>query len=204
MPRTSSSGERHWLSLRAASRTLEVNRATLRQWADSGRIRVFRTPGGHRRFLKGDIYALLGVKGRPEVDFERLALKRVRRRLHARKVAEQPWYRDLDEEGRAHMRLFGRQLLSLISKAATARRRQELLAEAYNLGLEYGREMVRRNFPLKVALEAFIFFRNSVLEGASSQLLHHISPLVDQVLLGTTSIYERERWARGEAYPQAH
>ena len=36
---------------------LDVSDTTLRQWADSGYIRVYRTPGGHRRFLKDDVEA---------------------------------------------------------------------------------------------------------------------------------------------------
>ena len=34
-----------WLSLGEASRLLQVNEATLRQWADNGNVRVYRTPG---------------------------------------------------------------------------------------------------------------------------------------------------------------
>ena len=47
-----------WLSLGQASRLLQVNEATLRQWADKGNVRVYRTPGGHRRFLHDDVLEL--------------------------------------------------------------------------------------------------------------------------------------------------
>jgi excisionase family DNA binding protein len=39
-----------WLSLGPASRLLGVDPDTLRRWADGGRIPVYTTPGGHRRF----------------------------------------------------------------------------------------------------------------------------------------------------------
>jgi excisionase family DNA binding protein len=39
-----------WLSLGPASRMLGVDPDTLRRWADEGRIDVYTTPGGHRRF----------------------------------------------------------------------------------------------------------------------------------------------------------
>ena len=39
-----------WLSLGPASRLLGVDPDTLRRWADEGRVTVYTTPGGHRRF----------------------------------------------------------------------------------------------------------------------------------------------------------
>lgn len=41
---------RSWLSLGPASELLGVDPGTLRRWADDGRIAVYTTPGGHRRF----------------------------------------------------------------------------------------------------------------------------------------------------------
>lgn len=47
-------GEREgWLTLRDASKKLGVSAATLRVWADEGRVTSYRTPGGHRRFRVG-------------------------------------------------------------------------------------------------------------------------------------------------------
>src|SRR5258708_12715139 len=55
-----------WLSLTEASKRLNVHPATLRDWADRGRIRTFRTPGGHRRFSGEDIDAL-AAEAAPEL-----------------------------------------------------------------------------------------------------------------------------------------
>ncbi|MDE2801655.1 MAG: helix-turn-helix domain-containing protein, partial [Chloroflexota bacterium] len=48
-----------WVSLGGACRMLGVNESTLRNWADQGVIRAFRTPGGHRRFLREDLVAAM-------------------------------------------------------------------------------------------------------------------------------------------------
>jgi excisionase family DNA binding protein len=54
---------RERLSLGPASRLLGVDPDTLRRWADLGRIGVFTTPGGHRRFSRGDIDRLIAHRG---------------------------------------------------------------------------------------------------------------------------------------------
>jgi excisionase family DNA binding protein len=41
-----------WLTVREAAGFMGVSEPTLRKWTDSGRIPVFRTPGGHRRYLQ--------------------------------------------------------------------------------------------------------------------------------------------------------
>ena len=43
------------LSLHEASILLRVSRATVRRYADSGRLNCQRTPGGQRRFFLRDI-----------------------------------------------------------------------------------------------------------------------------------------------------
>src|SRR5256712_12763376 len=55
-----------WLSLDEAAKRLSVHPATLREWADKGQIRTFRTPGGHRRFSEVDA-AHLGAHAKPDL-----------------------------------------------------------------------------------------------------------------------------------------
>ena len=58
---------RHWLSINEACRLLGVDQSTLRRWSDAGKVPVFRTPGGHRRYAEDDLLTLLGEKGRRPV-----------------------------------------------------------------------------------------------------------------------------------------
>jgi len=48
-----------WLPLGEASRLLGVNADSLRRWADEGRVDVFTTPGGHRRFARRSLDRLM-------------------------------------------------------------------------------------------------------------------------------------------------
>ena len=132
-----------WLSLREACEFLQVSQVTLRQWADAGHLRVYRTPGGHRRFSREDLQALTRQPAQPNgaespERLEDAALRRIRRRLNHEEVARQSWYQSVEEEGRDRMRLFGRRLLSLLVQGLPQRRasgrRQEVLAEALMLG----------------------------------------------------------------------
>ena len=118
-PRGKQTPESDWLSLRDARNLLEVSDTTLRQWADAGHLRVYRTPGGHRRFLREDVEALTqGPPPSPEPvradSREAPALRRIRRRLGQDSVTQQPWFQAVEPEGHDRMRLFGRRLLSLL------------------------------------------------------------------------------------------
>jgi excisionase family DNA binding protein len=44
-----------WLTLGQAATYLGVAQSTIRKWSDTGRLPAFYTPGGHRRFRRGDL-----------------------------------------------------------------------------------------------------------------------------------------------------
>ena len=179
-----------WLSLGQASQFLHVNEATLRQWADNGVVRVYRTPGGHRRFFHEDVLSLTNQSGQTSTleskdKLENSVLRRIRKKLGNEDVTCQSWYQSVEEEGRDRMRLFGRHLLSVLLQESTPRRRrQEALAESLILGREYGSEMADRGVTLKDTIEALIFFRNIVIDTVSTRDKSRVLELADQVLLG--------------------
>ncbi len=53
-------GTADWLTLGQAATYLGVAQSTVRKWSDGGRLPAFYTPGGHRRFRRGDLDAFLG------------------------------------------------------------------------------------------------------------------------------------------------
>ncbi len=185
-----------WLSLRDACRLLDVSNTTLRQWADNGYLRVYRTPGGHRRFLRDDVDSFANApeqaqeQGRGDA-VEGSALRKIRRSLGRNDVLQQSWYQSVEEEGKVRMRLFGRRLLSLLLQEAGPRwRRQELLEEACLLGREYGSEMSERGVTLKDTIEAFVFFRTMVLDSTNPGSWSRIIEAADRVLVGLADSYQ--------------
>ena len=185
-----------WLSLRDACRLLDVSNTTLRQWADNGYLRVYRTPGGHRRFLRDDVESFANAPEQAQEQsredaIEDSALRKIRRSLSRNDVVKQSWYQSVEEEGKDRMRLFGRRLLSLLlQESGPRRRRQELLEEARMLGREYGTEMSERGVSLKDTIEAFVFFRTMVLDSTNSGAWNRIIEAADRVLVGMADSYQ--------------
>lgn len=208
-------GDGGWLSLGRACRLLGVNETTLRRWADEGRIRSVRTPGGHRRFAESDIHALLQApeppSREPMNELPGLALTRIRRRLQARSATSAAWNQEMDEGTRLRMRALGRRLVSLIDDHLGARsRRGRLLEEARALGEEYGRELAAGGLALSGSVEAFTFFRRSLDETVdgvaarhgltperSAEAREHVAEVVDAVLIAITRAYEERQAAGG-------
>ncbi len=193
---------RQWIPLGAACRILEVNEATLRRWADTGRVRSFRTPGGHRRFSRGDVLALLGSDVRQEPvgqRWEELALRRIRRRLQTGRAVLPPVLEALDEQARAKMRLLGHRLLNVANEFLShPRRRTELLQEACLIGREQAGEMLRQGCSPREVMEVFLLFRNALAgavqdargrNGEAESLFlvwRQVNRVADEVLLGLT------------------
>jgi len=62
-PRVPGSSEPDWLTLGQAAKYLGVAQSTIRKWSDQGRVRAFYTPGGHRRYRRGDLDKFLESSG---------------------------------------------------------------------------------------------------------------------------------------------
>ena len=207
------SSKERWLSLGQACQVVGVNASTLRQWGDRGLLRSFRTPGGHRRFSAEDLQSLLSRAsgasplGGVGASLSDTALRRIRRRLQGERVTSLHWYERLDDAVRVRLRLFGHRLLDLTeSYLSQRRRRPELLAEVRLIGAEYGEELARQRLPLRDMLEAFVFFRHSLLSSVgsaakgsqlggddASQVWQQVEVITDELLLCMAETYERSR-----------
>ncbi|MQC17747.1 MAG: helix-turn-helix domain-containing protein [Chloroflexi bacterium] len=202
-PRTGRRRSR-WVSLARACEILGVNESTVRRWADSGEIQVFRTPGGHRRFDEAELQELVDTGGRrPDRSLETAALSRIRRQLHSNK-SDARWYRETDADERDALRPLGQRLLEIVDDYIAKRgRRTDLEEEVSAIGEAYGGELQRRGMPLSQAIQAFTFFRRS-LDETAKQLAdrNHMPPdeaaaareqiagLADRVLLALTAVYD--------------
>jgi excisionase family DNA binding protein len=63
--RPAPAGEPDWLTLGQAAKYLGVAQSTIRKWSDVGRLPAFYTPGGHRRYRRGDLDAFLQRSASP-------------------------------------------------------------------------------------------------------------------------------------------
>jgi excisionase family DNA binding protein len=61
--RRAPANEPDWLTLGQAAKVLGVAQSTIRKWSDQGRVPAFYTPGGHRRYRRGDLEAFLERSG---------------------------------------------------------------------------------------------------------------------------------------------
>lgn len=195
LTQTDQTGEHPLISLGAASRILGVKEVTVRHWANRGLVQVFRTQGGHRRFLRDQIVTLsphsLTLSGDEAQLREERALRYVRRRLRRGGQAKQPWYRQIEGEVRIRFRLFGRRLLSLLAHSGPeVRPRRQVVEEARLLGYEHGVAMATQNHPLTDTLSAYIFFRDSALDTFPIESRRQALLLADQVMLGIAEAYQ--------------
>jgi excisionase family DNA binding protein len=161
------------MTLAEASALLGVSPATLRRWADAGRVSVFTTPGGHRRFSRRGLRRLLPSSRLRRPAAERLGLtpdrlSRIYRRRGQTFALQTPWLADLDEQDRERFRMRGRRLAvhllawldAEVGGGADPEVADHPLHEASQAAAEYGRESADRGWSLSQTVEGFLQFRS--------------------------------------------
>jgi excisionase family DNA binding protein len=202
-----------WLGLGQAARFLGVHPITLRRWADQGDIPVMLTPGGHRRFALSDLrhFGEAHRQLRPaaanvlEQNWADQALQRTRQEIIGRH--DQPWLAAFGETGRRQQRELGQRLMGVMLQFVSLNEGgDDLLAEAQTIGRAYGESALALGLSLVEALQAMLFFRDTLVEAAvllpestrvrpeaNARLVRRISQLLNAVQLSIAGIYEKQK-----------
>ena len=199
-----------WVSLRHAAEILGVHPATVRNWADSGKLPFRRTAGKHRRFNVRD----LSQYSRAQADLEPVelqvimqnALGQTRMQVTSERLESAPWYAAMSDESKQHMRHQGRQVLEAMRKFVAAGAPDEGLAAAITLGKDYASRLTADGLTLPQAVRGFYFFSDFVLESiltwselrqpsSSSEwstLLRQVNTFMHAIQLSIVEYYEED------------
>lgn len=196
-----------WLSLSDVARLLGVHPSTVRSWSDQGLLPVHRTQGGHRRYLRSEVDLWMAAQrshgGNEAALVVQNALRNTRFQISEGRLAQQPWYRKLDEEAREQYRVSGRGLMQGLIHALYAEPGQ-IEAQAEALGYEYAARGRRYGLSSVEATTAFLFFRNMLIESmlavyesasvqsphAWSNMFRKIGEFTDLILTTILETYE--------------
>lgn len=157
----------NWVGLSEASRVLGISPATLRRWSDAGRLKVYTTPGGHRRFSRSALERLLPAdrSRRPSIGGAGLSPSRIARtyRRASRDAApELPWVLSLSDEQRLLFRERGHILAASLLQYLDAPQPEAAahhLEEASSSATEYGTVAATLGLSLSQTVEGFLRFR---------------------------------------------
>lgn len=199
-----------WVGLGEAARLLGVTSNTIRRWSDSGHVASFTTPGGHRRFPRAAIEALLTAPGHRRPQLADLGASGAviaaayRRAPHG----EMPdWMEGMSDADRERFRTRGRSMVECLVAYLDADRPAPALAnlrQARDHADEYGAHIAQLGATLQEAVDAYVRFRQPFLEelrgtarsrsldGAGAMdLLIDAESAMDQLLISFVEGWER-------------
>ncbi len=199
-----------WVTLTEACRVLGVSPSTIRRWADTGMVRTFVTPGGHRRFSRAGLDALLPAHptGRPSLaDLGETPGRMARgyRRATDVDTGHIPWIAELDDERREQFRHHGRAIVAALVAAldSTGDEHHRHLLDAEAACTEYGRVAAREGIGASMTADLFLRYRRPFLAelgalarrrefdaAACSTLLADATAALDDLLLATLRGWE--------------
>lgn len=200
-----------WVTLTEACRMLGVSPSTVRRWADTGMVRTFVTPGGHRRFSRVGLEALLPARPSERPSLADLGETPGRMARGYRRAADEstgriPWVDELDEGRRDRFRAYGRGIVVSLVAALDSddpARRAELLRSADDACTEYGRIAGGEGLGCATTADLFLRFRRPFLAelgalarrrefdaSATSTLIADANTALDGLLLATLRGWE--------------
>jgi excisionase family DNA binding protein len=167
------------VSIGRACQLLGVNAATLRQWTSDGRLRSYRTPGGHRRFSLAELHSLSQGQEAPtgELTDSLIGQLRSRYRGMARSPhSQQGWWQVLPAALRERFHELGEEVLLKLGDALSARsprERQRAAAEGRQIGMRYASLAREAGVDTAQAVEAYLRFRRPLLDVLARALAAH-------------------------------
>ncbi len=220
----SASRDPDWVGLSEASRVLGVSPATLRRWSDAGRLRVFTTPGGHRRFSRAALEGLLpdDRSRRPSIGGAGLSQSRIARtyRRSSREAApELPWVLKLSDDQRILFRERGQVLAASLLQYLDSTQPDTAahhLKAASATAAEYGQVAATLRLSLSQTVEGFLRFRapfhhelavaarrRGFDTAETTDLLETAERAMDRLLVATMTGHTRESGPRRRRLPAA-
>jgi excisionase family DNA binding protein len=203
------SDQSDWLSLQEAAQLLGVHPATVRNWADEGKIFSRRTPGGHRRFRKADLMQFANAQGELQpLELQVIlqnALGQTRMQVGDGTLSHEGWYARMSEPTRAELRQQGRRVLEGIRHYLASGAQDTQLTSAIKLGEEYARALRQDQMTLPQAVRGFFYFSdvvtNSILTWSEitprnpsdwATLLRQVNTYINAMLLSIIEYYEED------------
>jgi hypothetical protein len=180
----------------------------LRHWTDEGKVRAYVTPGGHRRYLEDDLHHLTDTSPSMEASLSAALLSSRERygQIERRGGPDHGWMHSLDPAERQHFRTLGASMLHQLTAyvlASTKRERDRSLRDGAGVATEYGQVSARLGLSMHDAMEAFLFFRNPVVESVTrwfgdqpqrgprvAEALIRVNQFMDHVLLTMTQAHD--------------
>ena len=198
-----------WLSIRQASRLLGVHISTLREWADTGILPSYRTPGGHRRFSATDLHNFTQQhrSRRDKNSSTEHAIDIVRQELQMYALNHSVWFQQIGvmpkAAQRAHQRDIGQRLLAcVVAFVEDTDHRAVYLDEGRSIAREYGKLLSTNGLSAGNAARATIHFRQLILKAVlevqlgartkdeeDAQLFQRVSAFLDDILLTLLDAY---------------
>ncbi|MDQ3044302.1 MAG: helix-turn-helix domain-containing protein [Chloroflexota bacterium] len=210
---SSNAARAQWLTIAQACQILGVDESTMRRWSDAGKVPVFRTPGGHRRYTEDDLRRLVGqgprLRERPRVSRQELTDRSLSayEEEYLRGARDRRWFQSYSAATLEEHRRLGRRLVDLAIhySAATpnASDRASLLGEGQRIGVHYGQAGASAGLGSVETVEAFLYFRFPVVKALmgmieeeglaakrAARLFIEIGYYMDQVLVATMRAHE--------------
>ncbi len=203
--------ETEWVSLRHAAEILGVHPATVRNWADEGKIASRRTAGKHRRFSRADLerYSQAQTDLQP-IEVQLIlqnALGSARMQIGENNpFAGADWYNLMSDTTREKMRHQGRAVLENLRQYLAANAPDTLLGGAIRLGKDYAELLIADHLTLPQATRGFFYFSdfvvNAILPWSElaqprnpsewANLLRQVNTYINTMLLSIIEYYEEE------------